>query len=425
MKLSPKSLYSNNKFNYGWMIVFVAALSYFFSAPGQTFFISGFIDIYVKELKWDRTIVSSLYSIATLFSGLFIFSVGQIADRIGTKITMIAVGILLGLVCIWNSFNFSLFSLFIGFAFSRFLGQGSMTLLPSLVLPKWFIKKRAMSFSIMSIGGVIASTLIPIINASLFKIISWREVWRIWGFLVWIIFVPITYFYLFNRPEEIGLLPDNEKRADEHLRSIKFSDKEEYFTPKEAMKTFAFWGMLYCQIILPLITTGLTFHLISIMESKNMTSGNAAMILSFFSMVSFPVTLISGKFMDGVKQHHVAAVISMIELAALLVLFFTDSLPMAIVFAVLHGTATGLQSINNGVVWSNYFGTLYLGSIRGISMVGNVISSAVGPLPFGILFMKFGNYNAVLLLMMVLPVIGFLIALFSKKPNAPKRYSVV
>lgn len=238
------------------MIVFVAALSYFFSAPGQTFFISGFIDIYVKDLKWDRTIVSSLYSIATLLSGLFIFSVGQIADRIGTKITMIAAGILLGLICIWNSFNFSLVTLFIGFAFSRFLGQGSMTLLPSLVLPKWFIKKRAMSFSIMSIGGVIASTVIPIINAGLFKIISWREVWRIWGILIWVIFVPITYFYLFNRPEDIGLLPDNERKDDEHSRCIKFSDKEVYFTSKEAMKTFAFWGMLYCQIILPLITTG-------------------------------------------------------------------------------------------------------------------------------------------------------------------------
>lgn len=425
MKFSPKSLYRNNKFNYGWMIVFVAALSYFFSAPGQTFFISGFIDIYVKDLNWDRTMVSSLYSIATLLSGLLIFSVGQVADRIGTKITMIAVGILLGLVCIWNSFNFSLVTLFIGFAFSRFLGQGSMTLLPSLVLPKWFIKKRAMSFSIMSIGGVIASTVIPIINASLFKMISWREVWRIWGILVWIIFVPITYFYLFNRPEDIGLLPDNEKKDHEHCRIMKFSDKEEYFTPKEAMKTFAFWGMLYCQIILPLITTGLTFHLISIMESKNMTSGNAAMILSLLSMVSFPVTLISGKFMDGAKQYHVAAVISLIELAALLLLFFSNSLPMAIAFAVLHGTATGLQSVNNGVVWSNYFGTLYLGSIRGISMVGNVISSSIGPLPFSILFTKFGNYNAVLLLMMVLPVLGFLIALFSKKPTAPKRYSVV
>lgn len=425
MKLTPKGLYSNNKFNYGWMIVLVAALSYFFSAPGQTFFISGFIDIYVKDLKWDRTTVSSLYSIATLLSGLFIFSVGQVADRIGTKITMIVVGLLLGLVCFWNSFNFSLVTLFVGFAFSRFLGQGSMTLLPSLVLPKWFIKKRAMSFSIMSIGGVLASTVIPIVNASLFKLISWREVWRIWGILIWIIFVPITYFYLFNRPQDIGQLPDNEKRDTDYYNNMKFSKEEEYFTPKEAMKTFAFWGMLYCQIILPLITTGLTFHLVSIMESKNMTSGNAAMVLSLFSMVSFPITLISGKFMDRVKQNQIAAVISLIELAALLVLFFSNSLPMVIAFSVLHGMATGLQSVNNGVVWSNYFGTLYLGSIRGISMVGNVISSSIGPLPFSILFARFGNYNGVLLLMMILPVLGFLIALFSKKPAAPNREAVM
>jgi hypothetical protein len=61
VKFSPKSLYNNKNFNYGWMIVFVAALSYFFSAPGQTFFISGFIDIYVNELGWDRTTISSLW----------------------------------------------------------------------------------------------------------------------------------------------------------------------------------------------------------------------------------------------------------------------------------------------------------------------------------------------------------------------------
>jgi MFS family permease len=421
LKLNPKNFYKNEKINYGWMIVFITSMSYFFSAPGQTFFISGFIDIYVNDMGWDRATVSSLYSLATLISGLLIFSVGSIADKIGTKKAMIAVGVLLGLVCFWNSFNVNLVTLFIGFAFSRFLGQGSMTLLPSLVLPKWFVKKRAMAFSIMSIGTVAASAIIPIVNASLFKIISWRDVWRIWGVLIWIIFVPITYFYLFNKPQDIGRLPDNEKRREDSYEGIRFSKEETYFTLKEAMRTFAFWGMLYCQIILPLITTGLTFHLVSIMQTKNMTVSNAAMILGLFSMVSFPTMLIAGRFMDGVKQHHVASIISIIELTALITLFFSHSFSLTILFAILHGIASGLQSVNNGVVWSNYFGTLYLGSIRGIAMVGNVISSSIGPLPFGILFAKFGNYNAALLLMMVLPIMGFIVALFSKKPEAPER----
>ncbi len=145
----------------------------------------------------------------------------------------------------------------------------------------------------------------------------------------------MTYYYLFNRPQDIGRLPDNEKNSDSSREGINFSKEEEYFTPKEAIKTFACWGMLYCQIILPLITTGLTFHLVSIVQTKNMTSNNAAMILSLFSLTSFPITLIAGRFMDRVKQHYVAAVISLIELSALLVLFFANSL-WTILFALLH-----------------------------------------------------------------------------------------
>lgn len=49
------------------------------------------------------------------------------------------------------------------------------------------------------------------------------------------------------------------------------------------------------------------------------------------------------------------------------------------IFFAIYGTASGLQSVNNRVVWSNYFGKLYLGSIRGISMVGNLISFSIGP----------------------------------------------
>ncbi len=57
-------------------------------------------------------------------------------------------------------------------------------------------------------------------------------------------------------------------------------------------------------------------------------------------------------------------------------------------------------------------------------MVGNVISSSIGPIPFGIAYAKYGNYNAALIMMMLLPVLGMLIALFSKKPNASKRIPI-
>ena len=100
MKLLPvKPLYQPKRLDYGWMIILIAALSTFFSAPGQTYFISGFIDIYVNELSLDRSMVSTLYSLATLVSVLVSFTVGKVSDRLGTKRTMLIVGILLGLTC--------------------------------------------------------------------------------------------------------------------------------------------------------------------------------------------------------------------------------------------------------------------------------------------------------------------------------------
>lgn len=404
---------------YGYVIILIAALSCFFSAPGQTYFISAFTNIYVDQLGWERAAISSLYSAATLLSGLLIVNVGRIADRLGNKITFLAVGLLFGGVCFWNSFSGSLPSLFIGFFFCRFLGQGSLTFLPALVLPDWFVKKRGMAFSLMSIGGVAASTGVPILNAGLLGVWDWRNVWRLWGVLLWVVFLPAVYFFLFDKPRKLGLLPDNEQADGRSASEAALVEKS--FTPAEALRTFAFWGMTFCQMVIPLVGTGITFHIVSIFQSKGMTAPDAALILSVFSLVSFPVTLIAGRFMDNAKQHHVAALIALLELAALVSLLLAGSMPPALLFVVLHGSAQGIQSVNNGIVWSNYFGTRHLGTIRGFSMMGTVISSAIGPLPFGILFAIHGNYRLALLLMMILPIAAFFVALLAKKPAPHAR----
>ncbi|NLC33350.1 MAG: MFS transporter [Clostridiales bacterium] len=413
MKFLPQSpLAQPKRLDYGWVIIFIAAMSTFFSAPGQTYFISGFIDIYVNELSLDRSTVSTLYSLATLISGLVIFMVGKISDRLGIKRTMLAVGFLLGLTCFWNSFNTSIVTVFVGFFFGRFLGQGSMTFLPALLLPNWFYQKRAVAFSLMSVGGVVASSLVPLINAMLLGTLGWRIVWRVWGIALWILFLPLVYFFMFNRPKDIG------KAQDFSLGKIGADDdtQEIGFTPRQAMGTFAFWGMTFCQMVLPLVGTGITFHMVSLYATKGLSAQNAALSLSLIALVSFPVTLLAGQVMDRLRQHHVAALVSLIELAALLFLFFANSLTAVLIFSALHGIAMGIQAVNNGIVWPDYFGTKHLGVIRGYAMTGTVIASAVGPLPLGIIFGLQGDYGLGLLLFMALPATAFVVALFSKKP---------
>ncbi|WP_051081156.1 hypothetical protein [Salsuginibacillus kocurii] len=79
-------------FFYGWIIVAVAALSAFFSGPGQTYTISVFIDAYIEHFDWSRTMISSIYSAATLLAGFSLFLIGRLVDKKGSGLWLLQWG---------------------------------------------------------------------------------------------------------------------------------------------------------------------------------------------------------------------------------------------------------------------------------------------------------------------------------------------
>lgn len=298
-----------------------------------------------------------------------------------------------------------------------------MTLLPSTVVPYWFIKKRAFAFSIMSMGGVLGSAFIPPFNTWLISSFGWNMVWRLWAVLLWFVFIPIVFFFLFDKPQDLGLLPDNEKIcAEENTNKTEVKKEKHSWSLKEAMNTRSFWGMIFCQSLLPMVTTGVVFHFISIFGSKGLPSTSAAFVLSLLAIVSFPTTLIAGHFLDRIKIHYAAAFISFLELMALTLLFLSDSIYTAIAFTVIQGSAMGLQSVCGGIVWPDYYGIKHLGSIRGLAMTATVLASALGPIPFGIAFDLFGSYNPAIFVMMFFSTVGILVAFLSPKPKNSKNF---
>jgi MFS family permease len=98
-------------------------------------------------------------------------------------------------------------------------------------------------------------------------------------------------------------------------------------------------------------------------------------------------------------------------------LLLINSIWAAILFGVLWGVASGLERITLNIIWPNYFGRKYLGSIKGVAVTVMVIASSCGPLPLGIGFDMFQSYTQVLLLLLVCPLIGFICAFLAKKPE--------
>ncbi|MCF7931828.1 MAG: MFS transporter [Acholeplasmataceae bacterium] len=125
----------NNHIYYGWMIVFLSALTFFMSSPGQTYSISIFNNIYKDTFSLSSTEISTAYSLATVLSGVLLVFMGRAVDRFGARRMSLFVGVMLALTTFFNSYVTGLWMMFAGFFFLRYFGQGSMTLIPSALVP--------------------------------------------------------------------------------------------------------------------------------------------------------------------------------------------------------------------------------------------------------------------------------------------------
>ncbi|WP_307893022.1 MFS transporter [Bacillus swezeyi] len=414
-------------FYYGWTIVLISALGVFFSGPGQTYSNSIFIDEYIHDFGWSRSEVSGIYSAATLCAGILMMFVGRFVDKLGQRKMMVIVGSVLGAACFFNSFAVNIWMVAVGFFLIRLFGQGGMTLLPNTLVPQWFIKKRGRAMSFMAVGSFASAALFPVLNAWMIEKWNWQFTWQVWGFLLLFFFVPAAFFGVRNRPEDIGLLPDGSMDDGDAHQDIAMRPNrpiaEEDWTLKEAMKTASFWYVLICVGIPALVNTGITFHLLSILGENSLSPQTAATVLSLMALIGFPISMVSGFILEKIKTNLLLAFIFIMEMILLLLLLATKSIAAAILFGVVWGMANGLERITLNIIWPNYFGRRYIGSINGIAMAVMVVGSAFGPLPLGVGFDFFHSYTPVLLLLMILPGAGFICALLAKKPVKQKNPS--
>lgn len=402
---------------YGWMIVALAAISVFFSAPGQTFAISAFIDSYIETFDFSRTVISSLYSAATILSGTLLVFMGKAVDQFGQKTMLMVAGTMLAVACFFSSLITSISMVFIGFFLLRYFGQGSLTLIPGSLVPQWFDHKRAFAISLYSIGGILANLFLPALNVRIIDAIGWQATWVMWGSLLLIIFVPIVYVFTVNKPEDMHLLADNEPAHHESSIQDAIDEmKRTSFTLTQALKTRAFWSIGLISMIAPMISTGLMFHFYSVMAEKGISKPSAALIIGLVALPGLVMPLVMGVISNKVKPKLIIVATLTIITLSMVYLIFVKSLLLAAVFMIVYGFMINVQGITLSVMWANYFGREHLGSIRGAATIFMVVGSALGPLPFGLSFDQTGSYVPVFIVMAVVTLLAVLLASSVSQP---------
>ncbi|MBU9710664.1 MFS transporter [Evansella tamaricis] len=426
---SRKKIVQKTPFFYGWIIVIIGAWAVFLSGPGQTYSVSIFIDAYVEEFGWSRSLISTLYSAATMASGIVMIFMGKLIDRVGQRWMSVFAGIMLAVACFFNSLILGPFMLLIGFFLIRLFGQGLMELVPNTLIPQWFVRKRGRAFAFMEVGGFLSSAALPLVNVWLIHQYGWSGAWQVWAVVLLISFVPLAWIFVHNRPEDFGLLPDQKKTfgdqehtplevvSQQSKTDTSFSTIEENsWTLEQAIRSWVFWGVLFCIAVPAMANTGMTFHIVSILGGGGMTRGESAFILSIMALIAFPISFFAGFLLERMPLYKLFAFTFFIEATGVLVLIMADSYNMALLFGILRGVAGGFGTLCIAMIIPQYFGRAHLGSIKGIGFTSTVIASSLGPLPFGIAFDWFGGYTEILLIMLIFFLLATVIAWINRKP---------
>ncbi|KNC53390.1 uncharacterized protein AMSG_08895 [Thecamonas trahens ATCC 50062] len=433
---------------YGWLIALVCGYQYFLSGPGQTYGVSQFLPAYGQSFGLSAARLSLLYAIATAASGFTLPIMGRVVDRMGVKRASLLVAVAFALVCVFNA---SLLSgevtMLLSFYLLRFLGQGSMTLLPKTLLPQWFVEKRGRAFALVNIGSFGGSTVFPVVLTALISGLGWRKTWFILALILLATFVPLVLFVVVDAPEHIGLLPDGATlshnrtpppladqataallrvRPGEEPDSESDDDEPEYLVPPgfeiswtraQAMQTRTFYLLLACNAQRAAVNTAITFFLHPMLTRRGMTDIQAALVLSVQAAVGFPMTLVAGVLADRVPLRYILSATYLTQALFLTVMAYASTVGLAVVAAVLWGIAGGLEQIGFNVVWPNYYGRKHVGGIVSISISVMVLGSAIGPLAFALLRDSVGSYRDAILYIVPLALVCSALAYGAAKPR--------
>ncbi len=401
---------------YGWVIMGVATLGLIMTSPGQSYVVSIFIEHFIRDLGISRSLVSTLYTGATLAGSFALPFVGKQIDNHGARKIVLLVCLAFGSACLFMGTVQNAIMLGAGFLAIRFLGQGSLGLVSMNVINQWWIKRRGL---VMGFSGLCVSLIglgiFPTVVNHLIQDIGWRQTYMLLGLCLVFLMAPLGYMFFRNRPEQFGLLPDGMlvKEDDRHKSEEPLEDN---WTLAEARRTSAFWIVAGSASTISMLTTGLIFHLVGIFGDQGLDPNAAASVFIPLSITMAIVNLGGGMLVDRVSVRLLLIISLVCQALALFLALQLRSYGLIIFYGIVMGATTGFYRVIMSVVWANYFGRLHLGSIMGLAQTFAIAGSALGPMPFGIARDLLGNYEAVLLWSALIPLTFCIANIFVGRP---------
>ncbi|MFP4605895.1 MAG: MFS transporter, partial [Bacteroidales bacterium] len=347
----------------------------FFSSFGQTFLLSLYVPSIEEFLNITNTEFGSVYAVATIGSAFTLPWLGGYFDKMTIKRYSLMVVLGLAAALLLLSFSYHVIFVVIGFYGLRLFGQGLMTHTSVSSMARYFDENRGKAIGIASTGHPAGEAVLPLLITLLIGTIGWRGALQLSALNCVLIVIPLAVLLL-NRSKarirEFELKTSSESRSKKKVNLLKI------------MREKKFWVIIPVVFMVGFTNTAIFFFQMKLGDAKGWSPEWVAGSISAFAIANALGVLGIGGFVDkytGKKLFPYFMVPYLIGLPVLI--FFNHPLvyPVSLAFMGLgHGAG---RTIKDSML-AEIYGTDIIGRVRSIFITVMVISTAIGPIIFGI-----------------------------------------
>jgi MFS family permease len=358
-------------FYYGWVHVLLAAIAMTATLPGRTYGF-GLIKIPLcQELGIDSVRFNDLNFWAVVIGSVCVPPMGWLIDRLGVRIVLVLVTVLLGGSVIAMSRAADELEVAIGLTVIRGLGQGALSVVAIALVGKWFRRRSGIAMGVFSVllslgFGPSIQLLGKTINAS-----GWRTGWEGMGWVLVLGLAPIGWLFARRSPEACGVKPDE---------AVEETDSAPSMTLRETLLTPSFWVYSLCSATFLLTFSAMTLDNQSLLDERGLDGKDLNYkLLALLMYTGLPSNLLAGWLARYISLGKILGAGIIIQAASLAFFPFVATVADARIYALILGASSGSVTVAFFAIYGHHYGRKHLGKIQAAAQLMTVLSSAVGP----------------------------------------------
>ena len=345
-----------------------------------------------EEFGWARDEISYGATLITFGIIIGLLTSGFLIDRFGARRVLI-ISVILSIIVVATGplYVASLPLFYTMLILASVVGGPTNTSGYARVIASWFDRRRGLFIGINACGMGLGFAVAPFITDMAVTAAGWKAGYYCIALFMFLVALPSVLFLVIDKPGDVGLEVDGvEKVTTDDDEGVNTDDNS--LSLKQAASTGTFWLMVYIVAVLAFALQGTLIHLVPLLIDRGVESSTAALVASSVGLSMGVARMIVGYFLDHVFAPRLAMVVFSLASMSIMLIVFTDYLPLYFLAAVLIGFGLGAEGDLMAYMVSRYFGMRNFAAIFSSVFSFYILGTGAGPAIFGRSFVEHGNY---------------------------------